>query len=57
MHALGVDLIGELALEGATVLDVGSGSGFVSALLAHLVGPTGRTITSGGKGDREARDR
>jgi protein-L-isoaspartate(D-aspartate) O-methyltransferase len=28
--------------EGARVLDVGSGSGWTTALLAHLVGPTGR---------------
>lgn len=28
--------------EGARVLDVGSGSGWTTALLSHLVGPTGR---------------
>lgn len=29
---------------GARVLDVGSGSGWTTALLAHLVGPTGRVL-------------
>lgn len=29
---------------GATVLDVGSGSGWTTALLAHLVGPTGEVL-------------
>ena len=29
-------------LGGETILDVGSGSGWVSALLAHAVGPKGR---------------
>ena len=30
--------------EGARVLDVGSGSGWTTALLAHLVGPAGQVI-------------
>jgi protein-L-isoaspartate(D-aspartate) O-methyltransferase len=30
--------------EGMTVLDVGAGSGWTTALLAHLVGPSGRVI-------------
>ncbi len=30
--------------RGATVLDVGSGSGWTTALLAHLVGPTGEVL-------------
>jgi len=30
--------------EGSTVLDVGSGSGWTTALLAHLVGPTGSVL-------------
>lgn len=29
---------------GQTVLDVGAGSGWTTALLAHLVGPTGRVV-------------
>ncbi len=32
------------AQPGNTVLDVGSGSGWTTALLAHLVGPTGRVL-------------
>src|SRR5690606_32554149 len=30
--------------EGARVLDVGAGSGWTTALLAHLVGPTGTVL-------------
>lgn len=30
--------------EGMTVLDVGAGSGWTTALLAHLVGPSGRVV-------------
>jgi protein-L-isoaspartate(D-aspartate) O-methyltransferase len=29
---------------GAKVLDVGSGSGYLSAVLHHLVGPTGKVV-------------
>jgi len=40
LHALFLDAIG--AAEGETVLQVGTGSGYYTALLAHLVGPAGR---------------
>lgn len=34
------------AREGEVIFDVGSGSGWQAALLAHLVGPTGRIYTT-----------
>jgi protein-L-isoaspartate(D-aspartate) O-methyltransferase len=41
--AFGLDLLAEvIGGEGARVLDVGSGSGYVTACLAHMVGPRGR---------------
>lgn len=39
------DMLGLLDVrEGQSVLDVGAGSGWTTALLAHLVGPTGRVV-------------
>lgn len=39
------DMLRLLAVEpGQRVLDVGSGSGWTTALLAHLTGPTGRVV-------------
>ncbi|ELR10931.1 O-methyltransferase, putative [Acanthamoeba castellanii str. Neff] len=41
--AFGLDLLAEvIGGDGARVLDVGSGSGYVTACLAHMVGPRGR---------------
>lgn len=40
-----VDMLRLLDVQpGMSVLDVGSGSGWTTALLAHLVGPTGRVL-------------
>ncbi|KAF0692456.1 Aste57867_16485 [Aphanomyces stellatus] len=43
MHAAALELASHLR-DGATVLDVGSGSGYLSACLARLVSPTGRVL-------------
>lgn len=42
MHATALEVLEERLLEGGTVLDVGVGSGFLAAAMAHMVGPTGR---------------
>jgi len=42
MHAMGLDILFPKLTPGATVLDVGCGSGYISACLAHLVGPHGK---------------
>lgn len=42
MHAHALEELNDKLIEGAKVLDVGSGSGYLTACLAHLVGPTGR---------------
>jgi protein-L-isoaspartate(D-aspartate) O-methyltransferase len=44
MHALGLDILSPKLLPGATVLDVGCGSGYISACLAYLVGPDGKVF-------------
>jgi protein-L-isoaspartate(D-aspartate) O-methyltransferase len=41
MHAIGLSLLCEKLHDGARVLDVGSGSGYMSACLATLVGNSG----------------
>jgi protein-L-isoaspartate(D-aspartate) O-methyltransferase len=41
MHAIGLEILSEVIKPGAHVLDVGAGSGYMSACFAHLVGPTG----------------
>ncbi|KAI0051331.1 protein-L-isoaspartate O-methyltransferase [Auriscalpium vulgare] len=41
MHAHALSLLEPYLHEGARVLDVGSGSGYLTAALHHLVGPTG----------------
>lgn len=40
-HALGLDILSGNLKPGAKVLDVGSGSGFMSACFAFMVGPSG----------------
>ncbi|CAA3006366.1 -L-isoaspartate(D-aspartate) O-methyltransferase-like isoform X1 [Olea europaea subsp. europaea] len=42
MHAYALEALCDRLVEGARVLDVGSGSGYLTACFAHLVGPTGR---------------
>ncbi len=43
MHAACVELLPQLR-EGAAALDVGVGSGYLAAVFAQLVGPTGRVV-------------
>jgi protein-L-isoaspartate(D-aspartate) O-methyltransferase len=42
LHALSIDALG--VKEGETVVHIGAGAGYYTAILAHLVGPTGRVI-------------
>jgi protein-L-isoaspartate(D-aspartate) O-methyltransferase len=42
LHALSIDALA--AREGETVVHVGAGAGYYTAILAHLVGPTGRVV-------------
>jgi len=42
MHGMGLDLLISQLKPGATVLDVGCGSGYISACLSYLVGPEGK---------------
>jgi len=42
MHALALDLLASVVTPGAKVLDIGSGSGFMTACLAQLAGDQGR---------------
>ncbi|KAG9294128.1 hypothetical protein G9A89_021487 [Geosiphon pyriformis] len=44
MHAYALEYLEKYLLPGAKVLDVGSGSGYLTACLAHMVGPTGKAI-------------
>lgn len=44
MHAACLDLLERHLVPGAHVLDVGSGSGFLTAVMGVLVGPTGRVV-------------
>ena len=44
MHAHALELLRDHLPEGGTVLDVGSGSGYLTACFAHMVGPTGCTV-------------
>lgn len=44
MHATALELLKDHLREGSTCLDVGSGSGYLVACLAHMVGETGCTV-------------
>lgn len=44
MHAHALELMRDHLPEGGSVLDVGSGSGYLTACFAHMVGPTGCTV-------------
>jgi len=44
MHAQCLELLKDHAVPGAKVLDVGSGSGYLSACFSQMVGPTGKVI-------------
>lgn len=44
MHAHCLELVHHKLAPGAHVLDVGCGSGYLTACLARLVGPTGRVV-------------
>ena len=44
MHAYALELLRDHLPEGGTVLDVGSGSGYLTACFAHMVGPTGCAV-------------
>lgn len=41
MHAYALEALKDKLVEGAKALDVGSGSGYLTACMAHMVGPTG----------------
>ncbi|KAG0238014.1 hypothetical protein BGW41_008279 [Actinomortierella wolfii] len=47
MHAAALEALMTCLHKGAKVLDVGSGSGYLTACIAHIIGPEGRVI--GGK--------
>ncbi|KAI5079439.1 hypothetical protein GOP47_0004918, partial [Adiantum capillus-veneris] len=44
MHAYCLDLLSDYLKPGATVLDVGSGSGYLTAVFAIMVGENGRAV-------------
>ena len=44
MHAHTLELLNEVLREGATVLDVGSGSGYLTACMAHMTSPGGYAV-------------
>ncbi|XP_003224825.2 protein-L-isoaspartate(D-aspartate) O-methyltransferase isoform X1 [Anolis carolinensis] len=44
MHAHALELLKEQLVEGAKALDVGSGSGYLTACFARMVGPTGKAV-------------
>lgn len=41
MHAYALEVLADKLVEGAKVLDVGSGSGYLTACMAHMTGPRG----------------
>ena len=42
MHAYTLEFLKDHLIEGATALDVGSGSGYLTACMGHMVGPKGK---------------
>ncbi|XP_048340295.1 protein-L-isoaspartate(D-aspartate) O-methyltransferase-like isoform X2 [Sphaerodactylus townsendi] len=44
MHAHALELLKDQLVEGALALDVGSGSGYLTACFARMVGPTGKAV-------------
>ncbi|KAG7465610.1 hypothetical protein MATL_G00155360 [Megalops atlanticus] len=44
MHAHALEVLKDKLTEGASALDVGSGSGYLTACFARMVGPTGRVV-------------
>ncbi|XP_077321017.1 protein-L-isoaspartate(D-aspartate) O-methyltransferase-like isoform X4 [Lithobates pipiens] len=44
MHAHALEVLEDKLFEGAKALDVGSGSGYLTACFARMVGPTGKVI-------------
>lgn len=44
MHAYALENLKDKLVDGASVLDVGSGSGYLTACMAHMVAPRGIVI-------------
>ncbi|XP_018619620.1 l-isoaspartyl protein carboxyl methyltransferase, like isoform X2 [Scleropages formosus] len=44
MHAHALEVLSDKLTEGASALDVGSGSGYLTACFARMVGPTGKVV-------------
>ncbi|KAJ3310774.1 hypothetical protein HDV04_004656 [Boothiomyces sp. JEL0838] len=44
MHAYALDYLEASCKEGSRVLDIGSGSGYLAACFAHMVGPKGKVV-------------
>nr|XP_033327125.1 protein-L-isoaspartate(D-aspartate) O-methyltransferase-like [Megalopta genalis]XP_033327126.1 protein-L-isoaspartate(D-aspartate) O-methyltransferase-like [Megalopta genalis] len=44
MHAYALSILSDQLFEGAKALDIGSGSGYLTACMAFMVGPRGRVI-------------
>ncbi|KAF1521520.1 Protein-L-isoaspartate(D-aspartate) O-methyltransferase, partial [Eudyptes moseleyi] len=43
-HAHALELLKDQLVEGAKALDVGSGSGYLTACFARMTGPTGKAV-------------
>ncbi|KAJ3054147.1 Protein-L-isoaspartate(D-aspartate) O-methyltransferase [Rhizophlyctis rosea] len=44
MHAHALEVLEPYLKDGSHVLDVGSGSGYLTACMAHMVGPSGKVV-------------
>ncbi|XP_027028169.2 l-isoaspartyl protein carboxyl methyltransferase, like [Tachysurus fulvidraco] len=44
MHAHALEILSDKLTDGASALDVGSGSGYLTACFARMVGPTGKVV-------------